>query len=325
MPLPPRLPIGIGTTLDYSIPFEHMIPMIARAGFRFITIGGGSVSHSGYDTGQGRDRVRRIVSDAGIGIDSVHAPFGPDCDLSTPDIRIEVPMPAQPVRDAFDEPATTQTGLPEQTAQPATGGTATTTPDLPATRITWRPSPERLAAVARVHDVIDAAAALDAPIAIIHPCDRFPVEQTRSRIQALSASLKELLNYAAQRRVRIALENLPSLVAMQVFDTVLEEYPQLAVCYDTSHARLSGNTFGVLQRYQDRIITTHVSDNLGGSDDHTLPYEGTIEWDEFKYYFNRVTTVQCLMLEVEMRQSRYRDTREFLDQAMRSARRLLAP
>jgi len=314
----PSMPFGIGTTFDYSIPFEHMIPMLARAGFSYITLGGGNIAHSGYDTEEGRAAILRTVQAAGIAIDSVHAPFGQDCDISVPDVRIEIPSQAQPdVRQ--DTGAVIAPGAVNGAER-----TQETSPVVPASPATRRLSaaPERLEAVASVRKAIDACAALGARTVVIHPTDRFPVEQTRSRIQALRDSLRELLAFANRQGVRLALENMPSLVEMQVFDSVLEEFPDLGVCYDTSHAQLSGNTFGILQRYQDRIITTHISDNLGREDDHMLPYEGVIEWDEFAYYFGRVKQLQCFMLEVEVRRSRFKDTREFLDQALRRAQRL---
>ena len=91
------MPIGIGTTFDYGLPFEPMCRMIARAGFRAITIGGGDIAHSGYDTvgGPGDDSGRN--REARLRIDSVHAPFGPDADLSVPDIRTEMSASDPPV------------------------------------------------------------------------------------------------------------------------------------------------------------------------------------------------------------------------------------
>lgn len=287
------LPLGIGTTFDYSIPFEPMCRLIAEAGFRAITIGG-DVAHSGYDTQEGRERIRRVVTEYGLNVDSVHAPFGKDCDISTPDERQETPAPE---------------------SSPATSPPAALAP----VRIRYRPSPARLQAVSKLKTAIDAALALDSQIVVIHSAAEFPAVETRLHIQAARDSLAELIPYAAHRNVRLAVENLSSVLEMQVFEAVLDEFSELGVCYDSSHARLTGNSFGVLQRFRDRIITLHVSDNRGTSDDHILPFEGGLDWEEFACYAARLQYVKTFMLEVETRESAFKDTKEFLAQAFERA------
>jgi sugar phosphate isomerase/epimerase len=319
------LPIGIGTTFDYSVPLEPMCRMIAQAGFKAIMLGGGDVAHSGYDTEDGRKRICEIVGEFGLRVDSVHAPFGPECDLSTPDVQVPAATSAgAPVAGGVaverEQEQSVPQAQPESAAdtQPATG-------NLPPTiaRVVSKPSPMRLAAVARVENAIQAAMSLDSQIVIIHPTAGVQFEDMRARIHALRNSLRELIPYALHRNVRLALENLPSLLSMQVFEAVLDEFPELGVCYDSSHAQISTHPFGVLQRFRERIIATHVSDNRGVSDDHMLPFEGVIDWDEFAFYAGKLPHLTTFMLEVEVRESAFKDTREFLTQAFQRTQRLL--
>jgi sugar phosphate isomerase/epimerase len=321
------LPIGIGTTFDYSIPFEPMCRMVAQAGFKAITIGGGNVAHSGYDVVDNRQRIGRIVAEHGLVVDSVHAPFGPECDIAAPDIsvpaaiRIPLRNDGKPEGElGVCEPASAETPAQVE-SQPADSKPQSASQSQ---RVAHKSSPDRLAAVARVRTAIDAAMSLDSQVVIIHPTVEFPIEETRARIQALRDSLSELIPYAANRNVRLAIENLPSLLSMQVFEAALDEYSELGVCYDSSHAQLSTNPFGVLRRFRDRIITLHISDNLGQKDDHLLPFEGVIDWDEFALYARQLKHLQTFMLEVEVRESAFRDTREFLNQAFQRTQRLLA-
>jgi hypothetical protein len=328
MTRPGKLPIGIGTTFDYSIAFAAMCPMIARAGFRAITIGGGDVAHSGYHTEPGRQRIRQAVQEAGLAIDSIHAPFGPECDISLPDEKAPVPpttagplLPTPARSEAPPEPAQAGTTVP---AGDRVGTLGPATPDAAPTRTVYRPSAGRLEAIARVKNAIDAATALDSQIVIIHPTGKFAPAETRARIHALKDSMSELIPYAAHRNVRLAVENLPSLLEMQVFEAILEEVPQLGVCYDSSHAHLSGNTFGVLQRHKERIVALHISDSDGRSDQHLLPFEGAIEWQEFAYYFVKLLHINTFTLEVEVRESAFKDTKEFLVQAFQRAQQVLS-
>ena len=64
---------AIATAFDYDIPFARMIPMIRQAGFEVIALGG-SAEHSGYPTAEGRVRIRKLIEENGLGIDSVHCP-----------------------------------------------------------------------------------------------------------------------------------------------------------------------------------------------------------------------------------------------------------
>jgi sugar phosphate isomerase/epimerase len=190
-------------------------------------------------------------------------------------------------------------------------------------RVSYKPSPDRKHAVNRARSAIDAARDLGSPVVVLHPCAEFPAEQTRDRIFAARESLKELLGYAVRCGVRLALENMPSLLQMQVFDTLLDELPELGVCYDSSHANLTGRPFAVLQRYRDRIIELHISDNDGTSDQHRLPFEGSIDWDEFGLYFRNLERIEVLMLEVEVRESAFKDSQAFLSEAHARAEKLL--
>ena len=319
--------IGIGTTFDYRLPFEPMCRMIADAGFQAITIGAGDIAHSGYDTADGRAMVLAATAKSGLRIDSVHAPFGPDADLSVPDVRAEIPP-------AATAQAVPQTSSPEEASNgPSVTPNEPDTPAVPepvgaaslpfAPRYSYSPDPRRLQAIARVRMAIDAAAELGSGIVVVHPCDRFPAEETRARTNAAKDSLKQLVRYARERNVRLALENLASPLSMQVFEAVLEHVPELGVCYDTSHGQVAGDTFGVMARHHDRIIAVHLSDNRGLKDDHMLPFEGILPWEEFAYYLPRLRNLGCFMLEVETRESAFKDRGEFLAEAFRRAKQVL--
>jgi sugar phosphate isomerase/epimerase len=319
--------VGIGTTLDYGLPFELMCRMVADAGFRTITIGGGDIVHSGYDADAGRRRIIDSTTRNGLAIDSVHAPFGTAADISVPDAKLESPADVAPT--AVCERATPPLIDPGVTASPSSvlserrAGRPTAGQVRPAMPTTCQPSRQRFEAVARMKMAIDAARALDTRIVVIHPTDRFSVDETKARIGAAKDSLRELSRYAAARNIRLAVENLASPLSMQVFEAVLEYLPDLGICYDTSHALISRDLFGVVGRYCERIIAVHLSDNRGKSDDHLLPFEGIMPWEEFAYYLSRMKNLSCFMLEVEIRESAFKDRGEFLAEAYRRARQVL--
>jgi len=314
--------IGIGTTFDYTLPLEPMCRMIADAGFRAITIGGGDIAHSGYDAESGRRTLLGSVGRSGLRIDSIHAPFGPEADLSVPDVRTEMPalLASAAGPGVHSEVAAVQ---PPAAQEPPGASSEPHEPRLSASRYSYSPDDRRVQAIAKTKMAVDAAAGLGSGIVIVHPCDRFPAEETRARISAAKDSLRQLVRYAAERNIRLALENLASPLSMQVFEAVLEHVPELGVCYDTSHAQIAGDTFGIMARHADRIIAVHLSDNRGANDDHMLPFEGVLPWEEFAYYLPRLKNLGCFMLEVEIRESSFKDRGEFLVEAFRRARQVL--
>lgn len=80
--------------------------------------------------------------------------------------------------------------------------------------------------------------------------------------------------------VDILVENIPNEIS--TLDRIREflDVTQLAdirICYDSGHGRLQGS----LPRL-DGVAAIHLNDNLGDQeDDHSWPFEGTLNWPEF--------------------------------------------
>jgi L-ribulose-5-phosphate 3-epimerase len=266
-----ELLLGIGTTFNYDIPFEEMIPMIKEASFNAITLGGGKVEHSGYHLSEGRERIKKICAKYDIIVDSIHAPFGKQRDISSLDDSI------------------------------------------------------RLNAIDAVKNAIDACKAIGCKILIIHLNSTLPDDELEDRTKKAKQSLAQLIPYAKDNKVNIAIENLDDADSVSLFEDILSIYKDenFGVCYDSSHANLVPDPFDILKRYPNRIIALHISDNRGTSDDHILPYEGSIDWNEFAKYFLKVKYNGVFMLEVEMRESAFKDPKIFLKEAYERAKKLI--
>lgn len=76
--------ISIGTTFNYDIPLRAQLPLVARAGFRFVSLGA-RVGHSDYLSVAGRKRIMNLAARHGIGVCSIHTPFAKNIDVSSPD------------------------------------------------------------------------------------------------------------------------------------------------------------------------------------------------------------------------------------------------
>jgi len=69
---------AIGTTYDYSVEIQDMMAQVSAAGFSSVSLAGGLVAHSAYDTTEGRAVLARLAQKTGVAISSVHAPFAHD-------------------------------------------------------------------------------------------------------------------------------------------------------------------------------------------------------------------------------------------------------
>ena len=76
--------ISIGTTFNYGIPLREQLRLLARVGFRYISLGA-RVSHSGYLSPSGRRRIKEMVAGHGISICSLHTPLDRNIDISSTD------------------------------------------------------------------------------------------------------------------------------------------------------------------------------------------------------------------------------------------------
>ena len=117
-------------------------------------------------------------------------------------------------------------------------------------------------------------------------------------------SLEHLVVFAKHRGVTIALENTPGEFgcpdSLQQFikETHMKD---LRYCFDIGHAHVDSGVKAALELMQGRIVTTHLHDNHGEKDEHLLPGEGTIDWDEAMRLLRANAEELPLVLELKER------------------------
>jgi sugar phosphate isomerase/epimerase len=99
---------------------------------------------------------------------------------------------------------------------------------------------------------------------------------------AVRRSLDTLVDTASSAGVALALEVIPNDLSsppalLEWFDAELEEVPA-GICLDFGHAHLMGGTVDAAEMLAGHVITTHVHDNRGTTDDHLVPFAGSIDW-----------------------------------------------
>jgi sugar phosphate isomerase/epimerase len=102
------------------------------------------------------------------------------------------------------------------------------------------------------------------------------------KLDAAFNSLEHLEIFAKQRGVTIALENTPAEIGSpETLQTLIREthLKDLRFCFDFGHAHIEEGVAKSFETMRDRIVTTHIHDNHGETDEHLLPFDGTIDWE----------------------------------------------
>lgn len=129
-----------------------------------------------------------------------------------------------------------------------------------------------------------------------------PAAATDNSREAARRSLNELQRLAVPLGVRIALEVIPNELSragslVHFIDTVLDE-PATGICLDFGHAHLDGDLVDAIETVSGHLMTTHVHDNRGRTDDHLMPFEGTIDWPAAMTSLQKVGYDGTLLLEI---------------------------
>jgi sugar phosphate isomerase/epimerase len=141
---------------------------------------------------------------------------------------------------------------------------------------------------ARAHAVKETTAALHVarrlPVPVLVAHLGIPRTQRREGAgdsrAAAKRSIEELLRIAEPLGVRIAVEVIPNELsrAGSIVHFVEHDLEGAGICLDFGHAHLDGDVVDAVETVSEHLIATHVHDNRGRSDDHLLPFDGTIDW-----------------------------------------------
>ena len=146
------------------------------------------------------------------------------------------------------------------------------------------------------------------PLLVLHVWIGFgeepaPTDAGLARLSLLAARAKEL-------GVRLAFENTEG---DRHLDAVLSHFAgddTVGYCFDSGHEMCYNRSRDLLALYGDRLLVTHLNDNLGISrfdgeifwtdDLHLLPYDGIADWDNTVARLKRSRPLAYLNFELSM-------------------------
>jgi len=182
----------------------------------------------------------------------------------------------------------------------------------------------RTVAVAETLAAMRAAAALEAPIVVLHlgvPLAQQPDGRDNRRDASLR-SLETLVEQSGVLGVQLALEVIPNpLSEAERLASFIEdelEHPGVGICLDSGHAHLLGDLAEAIEAVSGHLVTTHLHDNRRKADDHLVPFEGSIDWAEAAMTLQKVGYEGVWMLELAPSAT----PRRVLEKAQAARRRL---
>lgn len=143
-------------------------------------------------------------------------------------------------------------------------------------------------------DCIHDAAEQRVPLVILHTFIGF--EEHTPNGYGLE-SFRTVAEEAKKCGVRVALENTEGEEYLAALMEALSDLDNVGFCLDTGHEMCYNHSKDLLALYGDRLIATHINDNLGirafdgtitwVDDLHLLPFDGIADWAHFAARLDR--------------------------------------
>ena len=145
----------------------------------------------------------------------------------------------------------------------------------------------------RFYEIVQSiknASYLGAPMIVVHPCTHFDLVDEESEQALFDYNLnfyKRLIPYAEEFGIKLAIENIGKVSITstperlnRLFDAL--DNPVFTLCFDVGHCLFQGvNPAEAIRKIGHRLVNgcTHIHDNNGLEDNHTLPYYGKVDWE----------------------------------------------
>lgn len=158
----------------------------------------------------------------------------------------------------------------------------------------WEEGEEGEAEIDSLIECIRECSAAGVPIVVIHPIigmDRH--NPTDLGIERFSRLVKE----AEKLGIMLAFENVEGIEYLEKIIAELGSSPAVGYCWDTGHEMCYNGSMDVPALFGDKLICTHLNDNLGQTDpnvitwlddSHLFPFDGIADWQGIADRLDRI-------------------------------------
>lgn len=173
--------------------------------------------------------------------------------------------------------------------------------------IMWESEDNAREAVDELMRCLDGCVYCGAPIMVMHTFIGFD-DNEHSPNENGFINFGKVVDKAEELGIKIAFENTEGEEYLDALMTHFADRDCVGFCLDTGHEMCYNYTKDLLAKYGDRLIATHINDNLGISrqdgktfwtdDLHLLPFDGCADWEFFAKRLNRHGYNGILTLEL---------------------------
>lgn len=150
---------------------------------------------------------------------------------------------------------------------------------------------------------------------VVHPL--FPYMDSAENPEEVWAMneefLAELADYAKGYGVNVCFENMPfPLFPITTVEHCIEMVDKLGrdnlkICLDTGHAAIftGADVASAVKKIGQRLEAVHIHDNMGKNDEHLIPGDGIVDWDEFAKALKEIGFDKVISLETSPKHTQH--------------------
>lgn len=174
---------------------------------------------------------------------------------------------------------------------------------------------ERKRWIEAMKKAIRGAKAMECHRFVVHPL--FPYMDTAEHPEEVWAMNEEFLgalaDYAKDYGVTVCLENMPfptfPIATVEHCIEMLDRLNRdnLKICIDTGHAAIfkGSDVASAVRLVGDRLEAVHIHDNMGDKDEHLIPGDGIINWDDFAAALKEIGFNKVISLETSPKHTQH--------------------
>lgn len=180
----------------------------------------------------------------------------------------------------------------------------------------WEEGKAGDAAIDELIDCVRECAEVEAPIVVIHPI----IGMDRHNPTDLGIErFGRLVRVAEELGIKLAFENVEGIEYLEKIIAELGSSPAVGYCWDTGHEMCYNNSMDVPALFGEKLICTHLNDNLGQTDPkvvtwlddaHLLPFDGVADWQGIADRLCRVNYSGELTFELTLASKPGRNTHD---------------
>ena len=163
-------------------------------------------------------------------------------------------------------------------------------------------------AVEELLEALEDCRRFDIPVMVMHTWIGFEYTQTPNEAGLRNYGI--IVEKAKEYGIQIAFENTEGDEFLFALMDHFKGHPSVGYCWDSGHEMCYSHSEDLLAKLGDRLIMTHLNDNLGVSrfdgkthwtdDLHLLPYDGIADWDVLIQRLRKSKKLEILNFELNI-------------------------